>query len=303
MDEQLISFFNYLKYQKRYSEHTLSSYENDLNGYLHFQSITFNKGSLLETESTMVRSWVVHLSKEGFEPRSINRKISTLNSYFKYLIRNNLIVVNPMKHINLLKISKRLPSFFTEDDMQSSKLILESNLTDYEILRNKLIVNILYNTGCRKAELIALKLSDINYNRSEITVMGKGKKERNIPISAELVDDIKKFVEVKHDFFKDQIVLAPNLFLSSKGKEMQPKAIYNIVKDQLHLLSTSDKKSPHVLRHTFATHMLNNGADINAIKELLGHASLAATQVYTHNSIARLKEVYEKAHPSANKGE
>nr|HMP29333.1 tyrosine-type recombinase/integrase [Saprospiraceae bacterium] len=255
MDEQLISFFNYLKYQKRYSEHTLSSYENDLNGYLHFQSITFNKGSLLETESTMVRSWVVHLSKEGFEPRSINRKISTLNSYFKYLIRNNLIVVNPMKHINLLKISKRLPSFFTEDDMQSSKLILESNLTDYEILRNKLIVNILYNTGCRKAELIALKQIDINYNRSEITVMGKGKKERNIPISAELVDDIKKFVEVKHDFFKDQIVLAPNLFLSSKGKEMQPKAIYNIVKDQLHLPSTSDKKSPHVLRHTFATHM------------------------------------------------
>jgi integrase/recombinase XerC len=206
-----------------------------------------------------------------------------------------------MKHISLLKVSKRLPSFFTEEDMQTAKLILEPDMSEFEILRNKLIIKILYNTGCRKAELISLKITDINFERGEIMLFGKGKKERKIPISIELKDDIQKYISVKNEYFKVSIDTFPNLFLSSKGKPMQPKSVYNLVKNQLHLLTTSDKKSPHTLRHSFATHMLNHGADINAIKELLGHASLAATQVYTHNSIERLKEVYEKAHPSANK--
>ncbi len=263
----------------------------------------YQNSSYKDTQSMIVRSWVVHLSKEGFEPRSINRKISALNSCFKFFVKRGDLLTNPMKHINLLKVAKRLPSFFTENDMDSAKILINPNLSEFEILRNKLIINILYQTGCRKAELIFLKTYDISYSRFEITFMGKGKKERNVPISPELVNDIKTYVEIRKDLIKEIEAIPDNLFLSSKGKEMQPKAIYNIVKDQLHLLSTSDKKSPHVLRHTFATHMLNNGADINAIKELLGHASLAATQVYTHNSIARLKEVYERAHPSANKGE
>jgi integrase/recombinase XerC len=301
MVEQLKIFLEYLQYQKRYSEHTLLSYENDLTGYFNFQQNTFSKDSYKQTESFMVRSWIVHLSKENYEPRSINRKISALNSFFKYFIRNGEITINPMKHISLLKVSKRLPSFFTEEDMQTAKLILEPDMSEFEILRNKLIIKILYNTGCRKAELISLKITDINFERGEIMLFGKGKKERKIPISIELKDDIQKYISVKNEYFKESIDTFPNLFLSSKGKPMQPKSVYNLVKNQLHLLTTSDKKSPHTLRHSFATHMLNHGADINAIKELLGHASLAATQVYTHNSIERLKEVYEKAHPSANK--
>ena len=299
--EIVSDFLNYLQYQKRYSEHTLLSYTNDLEAYFNFQQLTFSKSGYLETENYMVRSWIVHLSQEGFEPRSINRKISALNSCFKYYIRLGNIGVNPMKHVSLLKVPKRLPSFFTESDLKSAKLILEPQLSEYEILRNKLIINLLYNTGCRRGELIALKPADISFARNEIRLFGKGKKERNIPISPILIDELKKYIEAQKMFFKEVSQKDDNLFLSIKGKEMQPKTIYTIVKDQLHLMTTSDKKSPHVLRHSFATHMLNNGADINAIKELLGHASLAATQVYTHNSIERLKEVYEKAHPSANK--
>jgi integrase/recombinase XerC len=272
-----------------------------LEAYFNFQQLTFSKSGYLETENYMVRSWIVHLSQEGFEARSINRKISALNSCFKYYIRTGNIQVNPMMHVSLLKVPKRLPSFFTENDLKSAKLIPDPQLSEYEILRNKLIINLLYNTGCRRGELIALKPSDISFARKEIRLFGKGKKERNIPVSPILIEEIKKYLDIRLGFFNDISEKEDHLFLSAKGKEMQPKAIYNIVKNQMHLMTTSDKKSPHVLRHSFATHMLNNGADINAIKELLGHASLAATQVYTHNSIERLKEVYEKAHPSAGK--
>jgi integrase/recombinase XerC len=299
--EIISEFLNYLQYQKRYSEHTMASYTNDLEAYFNFQQLTFSKSGYLETENYMVRSWIVHLSQEGFEARSINRKISALNSCFKYYIRTGNIQVNPMKHVSLLKVPKRLPSFFTENDLKSAKLIPDPQLSEYEILRNKLIINLLYNTGCRRGELIALKPSDISFARKEIRLFGKGKKERNIPVSPILIEEIKKYLDIRLGFFNDISEKEDHLFLSAKGKEMQPKAIYNIVKNQMHLMTTSDKKSPHVLRHSFATHMLNNGADINAIKELLGHASLAATQVYTHNSIERLKEVYEKAHPSAGK--
>ena len=294
-------FLDYVQYQKRYSEHTLLSYTNDLESYFNYQNLLFSKNGYLETENYMVRSWIVHLSQEGFEARSINRKISALNSCFKFYIRTGAISVNPMKHISLLKVPKRLPSFFTENDLKTAKLVLEPELTEYEILRNKLIINILYNTGCRRGELIDLKMADISVPRKEIRLFGKGKKERNIPISPLLIDEIIKYLEVRKTYFSEINVEDDLVFLSPKGKKMQPKAVYNIVKNQLHLMTTSDKKSPHVLRHSFATHMLNNGADINAIKELLGHASLAATQVYTHNSIDRLKEVYEKSHPSAKK--
>ena len=294
-------FLDYLQFQKRYSKHTLLSYTNDLQAYFSYQEAVFIKKGYSTTENFMVRSWLVHLSQEGFEARSINRKISALNSCFKYYIKTGKISINPMKHISLLKVPKRLPSFFTEKDMDSAKLILEPKLTEYEILRNKLIVNILYHTGCRRAELIALKSADVSFQRNEIKLFGKGKKERYVPVSSEILSELKTYSEVRNTFFKDFDTIENFLFLSVKGKEMDPKSVYNLVKNQLHLMTSSDKKSPHVLRHTFATHMLNNGADINAIKELLGHASLAATQVYTHNSIERLKEVYQKAHPSAHK--
>jgi integrase/recombinase XerC len=279
----------------------VTSYENDLTSCAQFVKEVYQM-SLDRVENGMIiRSWIVKLSEEKIEPRSINRKISSLNSYFKFLLKNQDISISPMKHIQLMKVPKRLPQFFSEEEMKTAKLVINPELSSYELIRNRLIINMLYQTGCRRSEIIDLKSDDVNHSRREISVFGKGRKQRLIPISDILLDEIKKYTLEKEVFFKEMDCDKVAFFLQTSGKKLSPHHIYSIVKDQLHLLTSSAKKSPHVLRHTFATHLLNQGADINAIKDLLGHSSLAATQIYTHNSIKRLKEIYDNAHPSAQK--
>jgi integrase/recombinase XerC len=297
----IAQFLDFLKFEKRYSQHTVDSYQNDLENCEAYMEQLYQIKLHQVSNGLLIRSWIVKLSEEKMEARTINRKISSLNSYFKWILKNEVITSNPMMHIQLLKVPKRLPHFFSEDEITTSKYVIDPRLSNFEILRNKLIINLLYQTGCRRSEVVDLQHHSIDFSRKEISVLGKGKKQRLIPIGDDLIKDINLYYIEKSAFFKDLVFDDTYLFVQKSGKKMIPQNVYAVVKHQLHLLNSSSKKSPHVLRHSFATHLLNHGADINAIKELLGHASLAATQVYTHNSIQRLKEIYEKAHPSANK--
>ena len=288
-------YINYLTFEKRYSPHTVKAYENDLRSFDEYLFVQYETTIEVEIPHTFVRSWVVALKEANVASRSINRKISSLNGFYKYLKYKRLENFSPMAKVSQLKVSKRLPNFFVEDELRQDNIPFEAKGTRFEILRNFLIINLLYQTGMRKQELINLKRSDINFERKELKVIGKGNKERIIPFGIDLKEDLEIYIgEVKSNF---EIEIDKNLILSVKGKMINPKTVYDIVHRLLTPLESSDKKSPHVLRHSFATHMLDHGADLNAIKELLGHSSLAATQVYTHNSIDRLKEVYKISHP------
>ena len=228
--------------------------------------------------------------------RSLNRKISSLRSFFKYLLKNKLILVNPVNGITSLKMPKKLPQFIIENDIE--KIFTSTKFSEgFKGSTEKLILQILYFTGIRKAELIAMKDSDVDRMNSQIKVFGKGSKQRIIPVNNLLINDLKFYTDKKKEF---NICNEKNhLFVTEKGLALNPKQVYNIVKKYLAQITTIEKKSPHILRHTFATHLMNNGAELNAVKELLGHASLAATQIYTHNSIEKLKDIYKKAHPKA----
>lgn len=287
-------FLDYLSKEKRYSEHTVAAYSSDL---VQFETyLMANFGSDLnqasEISHSYIRSWIVDLMEEGISPRSINRKLSTLKSFFKYLLRNNFVHTNPLQKVSALKVSKRLPVFVESDraDMLFSEVEFKD---DYIGSRDRLILEMFYGTGVRLSELVNLRLKDINLSKKEIKVLGKRNKERIIPISDKLVELISTYLKNRPDT-KHQY-----LYLTEKGKQIYTKLVYRLVYKYLAHITTMSKKSPHVLRHTFATHLLNNGADLFAIKELLGHSSLAATQVYTHNSIEKLKEVYKNAHPRA----
>ena len=292
-------YINYLQNEKRYSAHTIKSYQNDLedcNGFIltTFDITIFDQ----KIRHTHIRTWVVNLTSNGISARSVNRKISSLNGFYKFMRQRGLLESSPMKKVSLLKAPQRLPSFFSEADLQEAKLPIFAMSSVFEMMRDRLIVNLFYHTGMRKSELINLKPEDIDKNRCEIKVLGKGNKERLIPLSKEVIENIDKYLLEKSAQF--ECLQNPFLLVSNTGLKLDPKTVYNIVKKAVGALPSSDKKSPHVLRHSFATHLLNNGADINAIKELLGHSSLAATQVYTHNSIDRLVSIYKSAHPRSN---
>jgi integrase/recombinase XerC len=288
------SFLEYLKYEKRYSIHTLTSYQTDLAGFFDYLDAQFGKVPLKEIDHNYVRSWLVNLKEKKLTSKSINRKISGLKSFFKYHLRTGAIEATPMSKVISPKISKRLPVFVKEEDTKRLVEALSQSTENWKTLNAKLLISIFYSTGMRLSELINLKEKQIDFSRSQIKVLGKGNKERIIPLSKELKDMITDYQQLKKKNFEKT---DNTLLVTEKGKRLYPKYAYLLVNQVLGAASTLDKKSPHVLRHTFATHLMNNGADLNAVKELLGHSSLASTQVYTHNTIEKLKDIHKKAHP------
>lgn len=291
-------FIQYLHYEKRYSIHTIKSYQNDLEQFHFFINKTYQDKSIESISHAHIRSWMVELVENNISSKSINRKISTLRSYFNFLMKNDLVQKNPTLKIVAPKVAKKLPEFVQEKNMALLFDIIIDG--DYEEFRNRLIVEFFYSTGIRRIELINIEDNDIDKANKVVKVLGKGNKERIIPLSSDFIFKIEKYIVLRNEHFEGRLS-SDTLFVSNKGVKMYPKLVYNIVKSYLSTITTAKKKSPHILRHTFATHMMNQGADLNAVKELLGHANLAATQIYTHNSIEKLKEVYKKAHPKSDK--
>lgn len=293
-------FLNYIQYEKRYSIHTVDAYKRDLKQFFDYLLENFQ---LTDTDNKsithqQIRSWLSSLINNDINTRSVNRKISTLKAYFAFLLKGETITINPMQKIISPKMSKKVTAYVEEESL-NSMLDEEELKQGYSENRNYLIMEILYETGIRLSELINIKVQDIDIHNLTIKVLGKRNKERIIPISITLKEKIKQYLE-----YKEKEIVTINekenyLFLTKKGKKIYPKFVYRIVFYYLSKITTNKKKSPHVLRHTFATHMLNHGADLNAIKEILGHSSLNATQVYSHSSLSKLKTIYKQAHPRA----
>lgn len=294
--QNITDFLDYLNFQKRYSSHTILSYKNDLLNFFDYAEIQYNITCTDEVVANFVRSWLASLKEAKMTSRSINRKISTLRSFYKFHLKKGTVVVSPLAAIHAAKIKKRLPQFVAEKDLQLLFEHVEFS-EDWEGKTDRLICALLYNTGMRKAELIAIQERDVDNRNGYIKVIGKGNKERLLPLSNTVIKIILQYIQDKTKELETPDRLF--LFVNSKGRPLYPKYVYNVVHKYLSAVTTIEKKSPHILRHSFATHLLNNGADINAVKELLGHSSLAATQVYTHNTIEKLKEVHKKAHPKA----
>lgn len=290
-------FYKYIQYEKRYSQHTLISYTTDLSQFSDFLAETYQLKDLSEANYNIIRSWLLQLSENKISAKSINRKIACLRSFYKFLLKEGKIKKDPTLKIIAPKLKKRLPSFVKEENLNS--LFNSIDFTpDFPGQRDKLVIELLYGTGIRLSELIELKEIDINVYQKTITVLGKGNKQRIIPLNENLLDLI--FI---YRGYKKEVMGGSNsseyLVVSDKGEKSYPVFINRIVKRYLNLVTTIEKKSPHVLRHSFATHLLNRGADLNAIKDLLGHSSLAATQVYTHNSLEKLKAIFDQAHPKS----
>ncbi|MDH5475376.1 MAG: tyrosine-type recombinase/integrase [Cyclobacteriaceae bacterium] len=283
-------FLKYLEYEKRYSKHTVISYHSDLDQFSHFISLHYPDQSLVDVDYRILRSWILSLVDDKIKNTSINRKIASLRSFYKFLLKREQISENPTWKLRVLKKSKKLPQFVNEDDMI---ILLDQTIYSdgFTGLRDKLIMEMLYGTGIRLAELMSLQEKDINFHNQTIKVVGKRNKERIIPFSNNLENAIRKYQ-------KEKPSKSNYLLTTDTGEQLYPMFVYRVVKKYLSLVNV-DKRSPHVLRHTYATHLLNKGAELNAVKDLLGHTSLAATQVYTHNSIEKLKSVYKKAHPKA----
>lgn len=288
------SFIDHLQYEKRYSQHTILAYESDLEQFWKYLSDQYEMEEAADVSHMHVRSWVVSLIEQGLSSTTINRKISCLKAFFKYLKRTEVIETNPMSKVLAPKMGKRLPVFVEEKNMDS---LFDRKLfaSDFEGHRDLLVIELLYNTGIRLSELIGLQEKNVDLQSGQFKVLGKRNKERIIPISPKLGAIISDYISLKKELnLSNQ---NDHLIVKSDGVKMYEKLVYRIVNKYLGLVTTMKKKSPHVLRHTFATHMLNKGADLGAIKELLGHSSLAATQLYTHNSIEHLKLVHQQAHP------
>lgn len=287
-------FLLYLQAEKRYAGHTIKAYKNDLNQFHAFCLENDKEGMDLYYKN--IRSWVVFLMDSGYSPRTAHRKLTSLRSYCKYLIRLGELDSNPMDKVLKPKLSKRMPSFVDEANMDH--LLDDHDFgDDFAGIRNRLVIDLLYQTGMRRSELIGLHTGSVDNEGESVKVKGKREKERIIPIGRELVGAIESYMVLRKE-----VVVEPGhdfLLVTDRGKPAYDKLIYRIVNKYLAMVTTLDKKSPHVLRHTFATHMLNRGAELNAIKELLGHANLSATQVYTHNTFKKLKSIYNQAHPRA----
>lgn len=289
-------FINYLTFQKRYSRNTIISYENDLNLFFEFIFLEYKISDLKDITSPMVRTWLASLKEKKLTSKTINRKISSLRSFFKYQLKMKNISISPLAVILSLKVNRRLPSFIDQNDIHT--LLNNDYFPDtFEGRTDYLIFEILYQTGIRRSELIQLKEKHIDRYSATIKVLGKGNKERIIPINNQLIKITEEYINDKKKYFPEAV--DSYLLINKKGKPLYPKYIYNTVKFYLGKVSTNQRKSPHILRHSFATHLTNNGAQINAVKELLGHSSLAATQIYTHNTIEKLKEVHKQAHPKS----
>lgn len=289
------SFIRYLQFEKRFSPNTVTAYRNDLEQFYIF--IQTCQTELHEADYQKVRSWMVEMMDRGIDPKTINRKISSLRSFYKFLQREALIEFNPMIQVKSPKVSKRLPVVITEQKM--NRLLDDVHIFSegFSGARDRLIIELLYGTGIRLSELVGLKDSDFNEYEQYIKVLGKRNKERIIPLNGSLCALVKEYIKLKINQEFDTKSSA--LLVTNEGKGVYPKFIYRVVNLILSQVSTHEKRSPHILRHSFATSLLSHGADLNAIKELLGHSSLAATQVYTHNSVEKLKLIYKQAHPKA----
>ena len=288
-------FLNYLKYEKRYSVHTITAYENDLDQFVLFGKKLVEDFCVEEVDYPLIRQWIISLMDGGTSARSVNRKISTLKSFFKFLMREEKIGKNPTDQIILPKMGKKLPVFVEEKEI--NRLLDGKFFTDdFEGRRDKAVVSLFYGTGIRLSELVGIRFADLDLPEKMVKVTGKRNKERLVPFPVEISAVLNDYIQLRNELFPDS---GNFVFLTENGEPAYNKLIYRIVKKQLSLVTTIDKKSPHILRHSYATHLLNHGADLNAIKELLGHANLAATQVYTHTSFEELKKVYKQAHPRA----
>jgi integrase/recombinase XerC len=290
----LKSFSDYLESEKKYSKHTVLAYIRDLEMFQNFLVEFHDSLSISQVGYSEIRQWIVELVDTGISNRTINRKVSSLSSYYKFLQKTQSLEANPLKKHKALKVGKKVHLPFSEAEL---KQVIENaiEVTDFESARNKLIIELFYATGIRRIELVTLRLTDIDYSNKQIKVLGKRNKERYIPLIDTLIISIKEYLNYRSELIiiKDE----NSLLLTKKGLKIYEMLVYRIINKYFSEASSKAKCSPHVLRHSFATHLLNGGADLNAVKELLGHTSLASTQVYTHNSIAELKKVYAKSHP------
>jgi integrase/recombinase XerC len=292
----LTQFINYIRVEKRYSENTVRAYSDDLFQFQQYYLQEFNSDDILTATKLRVRKWVLNLLNTGISPRSLRRKLASLNTYYKYALKKHWIIQNPATGIILPRIRKNLPEFISE---QCIDLIFEAPQLNegFGGLRDKLVLELFYATGIRLSELIGLSLHSYDRDKKELRVLGKRNKERIIPLTAHLELVLEEYLDKRQEEFP--VCEHAMLIVTDKGKPAYPKMIQRLVQKYLVSSTTLEKKSPHLLRHTFATHMLNNGADLNAVKELLGHANLAATEIYTHNTYEKLKAIYKQAHPRA----
>ncbi len=289
-------FIEYLSFEKKYSPHTIRAYKDDLNSFQTFCKITFDNDKLTDINYSQIRSWIVKMVNENISNRTVNRKISSLKSFYKFLVKTKQIKESPLLRHQALKISKRVQVPFSEKEI--NEVIDNLNeFDDFESVRNKLIVELLYSTGMRRAELMEIKQSSINFTNSTLKVLGKRNKERYIPLLNSVQQTLKTYLHLRKEIKSD----SQNLLITIKGNKIYPTLVYRIINDYFSAVSSKVKKSPHVIRHSFATHLLNEGADLNSVKELLGHSSLASTQIYTHSSLNELKKVYNQAHPRSVK--
>ena len=285
------SFLQYIQYEKKYSSCTVFSYHNDICQFESFLSENYSL-TIEGTELKHIRNWILQLKSQNIESSSINRKLSALKSLFKFGLRNNHIKSNPCTKLQSLKTPKKLPVFFKTSELENALDTTKNTKNDFAEARNNIILEILYQTGIRRAELIGLKDSDFNFFSLTLRILGKGNKERIIPISKNLKEKAEEYINLKNQIFD-----SPYFILTDTGEQSYPNLIYRIVKNSMSEVSSLNKRSPHVIRHSFASGLLNNGAEISAVKELLGHANLAATQIYTHTSYEQLKKTYKQAHP------
>ncbi|MFD2585461.1 tyrosine-type recombinase/integrase [Croceitalea marina] len=288
------AFVSYLSLEKNYSRHTVNAYHKDILEFISFTTAEYDKAQIDAIPYTIIRSWIVELVNKGISNRTVNRKIASLKAYYKFLQKIGAISKNPLAKHKALKTKKKIEVPFSELEME--KILKQIPFgDDFEGVRDKLLIELLYSTGIRRAELINLKKSDINSSKTTLKVLGKRNKERILPLLPTILPLLNTYIEERS---KLEIVIdSDSLLLTKSGYKIYETLVYRVINKYLSMVSPKVKKSPHILRHTFATHLLNKGADLNAVKELLGHSSLASTQVYTHNSIAELKKVYANAHP------
>ena len=291
------AFTDYLALEKKYSPHTVLAYKNDLEVFKNFCQEEFNNSDLREVHYNEVRSWIVALSQNNISNRSINRKITALNSLYKFLLKTGDVQINPLAKHKALKTKKKIQIPFSENEIESVLDLLNFD-TSFVGLRDKLIIELFYSTGIRRIELVELKIDDINLSQKTLKVLGKRNKERLLPLLDSVLTTIKQYLKDRDSVNNSES--NRYLFITKKGNKIYETLVYRVINSYFSKASTKVKKSPHILRHSFATHLLNQGADLNAVKELLGHSSLAATQIYTHSSIAELKKVYAKSHPRNN---
>lgn len=288
-------FIDFLLFEKKYSNHTAVAYKKDIEMFELFLSKKIPKSNSLNANYSLIRSWIVKLVSDNISNRTINRKICSLNSYYKFLVKINAIKLNPLTNHKALKMSKKIQVPFSETEIINVLNLIETD--SFEGLRNKLIVELFYSTGMRRTELVNLQLNDVDISKSQVKLLGKRNKERFVPLLQTVLETYKAYIIVRSTLKSSD--RSNFIFLTKNGQRVYDKLVYRVIINYFDTVSSKVKKSPHILRHSFATHLLNNGADLNSVKELLGHSSLAATQIYTHNSIAELQKVYKKAHPRA----